>query len=456
MNFPYILLAILFFGVLIFIHELGHFIVARLCGVRVLEFAIGMGPKLFSVRSKKSGIKYSLRLFPIGGFVSMLGENGMETVQGSNDWEEYNHNEKKRSFFVNENEDVQEQPKKVDPELAKQAYCNQSVWKRLLISFAGPFMNVSLGFVLMLVLVLAQGPNAMGSNTVGAFFVEYSAEESVAGLQKGDNVEALNGFRVRSMADLKALVSENPSEGYSVVVDRLVDGKIETITLNNVPLSQAFLESHFDYSRSEQANLQINDKILKVNNTRVHTADEVSYEIFNQGYKPLTLTVLRGGEKVELTNVMFPTGAEQGVTYGTMDFKLYQEDFKFTTVLKHTFWRSCSTVKMVFDSLGGLFSGRYGVEAVSGPIGITQAITTAAKSDWKNVLSLLVMISINLGVMNLLPLPALDGGHIMIYLIEVVRRKPLKPEVEGIINFVGLAVLLGLAIIISIKDVISL
>ena len=99
---------------------------------------------------------------------------------------------------------------------------------------------------------------------------------------------------------------------------------------------------------------------------------------------------------------------------------------------------------------------RYGIEAVSGPVGITEVITDAARSSGLDVLNLLIVISINLGVMNLLPLPALDGGHILLYLVEAVRRKPLKPEVEGIINFVGLALLLGLAVIITIKDVIAL
>ena len=120
------------------------------------------------------------------------------------------------------------------------------------------------------------------------------------------------------------------------------------------------------------------------------------------------------------------------------------------------FWRSCSAVKMVFDSISGLLTGRYGIEAVSGPIGITEVITDAAKSSGLDVLNLLIVISINLGVMNLLPLPALDGGHILLYIIEAIRRKPLKPEIEGVINFIGLILLLGLAVIIAIKDVIAL
>jgi regulator of sigma E protease len=115
-----------------------------------------------------------------------------------------------------------------------------------------------------------------------------------------------------------------------------------------------------------------------------------------------------------------------------------------------------STVKMVYDSIFGIFSGRYGVEAVSGPVGITKTISDLAQTGWLNIFHLFIIISINLGIMNLLPIPGLDGGHILMYLIEVVRRKPIKRELEGIINFIGLALLLALALVITIKDIISL
>ena len=191
----------------------------------------------------------------------------------------------------------------------------------------------------------------------------------------------------------------------------------------------------------------------------MHTYHELSYEIMNQGYKPITFTVERNGERVVLENVQIPQipDEQSGTIFGQMDFKVYaEESFGPITVLKHTWWRSVSTVKMVFDSIGGLFSGRYGVEAVSGPIGITKTITDVAKTGLPNLIYLITVISINLGVMNLLPIPGLDGGHLMLYAIEIVRRKPVKKEVEGMINFIGLAFILLLAVLIMIKDVIAL
>ena len=445
----YILLAILIFGVLIFIHELGHFLVARACGVEILEFAIGMGPKLLSWTSKKTGTKYALRLFPIGGFVSMLGENGMEAVQGSSD-------APTADLLINTEEPETEAPTP-DPERAKRAYCNQSVWKRILISIAGPAMNVILGFVLMLVMVLASGEAAIGTTDIAGFYVEYFAEQSAFGLEKGDNVIALDGVEIRSIAQMKELIAQKESATFSLTLRRLVENEVVELTLEEVSLTEDLLNASFRASLSEQSGLQINDRVIKVNKTRVHTYNELAYEIMNQGYKPLTLTVLRNGEETVLENVIVPTYTESGVTFGDLDFMVFREkSFDLPTILKHTWFRSVSTVKMVFDSLAGLFSTRYGIEAVSGPIGITKTISDVAKMGWLNVLYLVTVISINLGVMNLLPVPALDGGHLLLYVIELIRRKPVKPEVESVINFIGLVLILALAVIISIKDIITL
>ncbi len=467
MGFLYILLALFIFGVLIFIHELGHFIAARLCGVEILEFAIGMGPKLISWRSKKTGTRYSLRLFPIGGYVSMLGENGMEAVQGSSDMDDEADAARaeklsEHDFLINETDEdtaASEAPLPLDPERAKHAYCNQNVWKRIAISIAGPLMNVVLGFLLMLVMVLASGENAIGGTQIAGFYVTYSAQDSYGGLQNGDYIQSLDGIDIHAFSQIKEAVAAKNGQTFQITVLRLnEDGTdVLTLTLENVVLHTDLLDTAFTSSLSEQSGLQIYDEVIKVNGTSVHTYNELAYEIMNQGYKPLRLTVLRNGEKVVLENVLVPSYVDSGVTFGDLDFKVWREaEYNFATVLKHTWFRSVSTVKMVFDSLGGLFSGRYGVEAVSGPVGITKTISDAAKTGMLNVLYLITVISINLGVMNLLPFPALDGGHLLLYVVEIFRRKPVKPEVESIINFVGLIILLGLAVIIAIKDIIAL
>ena len=464
MNFLYILLALFVFGVLIFIHELGHFIAARLCGVKILEFAIGMGPKILSHKSKKSGTRYALRLFPIGGFVSMLGENGMEAVQGESQEENEEAAQKEQVSLINDvagdtesKSDGEEEIPSLPPELAKQAYCNQSVWKRMLISIAGPLMNIVLGFLLMLVIVLMAGHSALGTTRVAAFHVQYTATEAAQGLEPGDYIIEINGVQTISYDFFEETVRIAKGKPIKITVERQSEDKTDSELLQlEVSLTEADLKS-FRGSNSEMAGLQIHDEIVKVNSVNVHTSNELYYEVSNQGYKAVQLTVLRGGETVVLDNVLFPSYENSGAVFGNVDFRIWREEsFDFPTVMKHTFFRSLSTVKMVFDSLFGLFSGRYGVEAVSGPIGITKVIGDAAQYGLTTVLNMVVVISINLGVMNLLPLPALDGGHILIYLIELIRRKPLKKEVEAIINFVGLVLLLSLAVLIAFKDVFTL
>lgn len=355
--FFYLILIALVFGVLVFIHEFGHFITARLCGVSVKEFAVGMGPKLVSWKSKKYETQYALRLFPIGGFVSMEGED-------------------------DESDD-------------ENAFCNKSIWRRMLIVLAGPMMNLLLGFVLMTVLVFMQGTLA------------------------------------------------------STVVAEFQEG-----------------------ATSNQA-LQVGDEIIEVDGTRVHTGNEMVYEIMNQGYEPIDLVVIRDGETITLEDVTFPTMEDSGVTFGDYDFVPYAEETNLPNLCKHAFWRSVSNVKMVYDSLFGLISGRYGMDAVSGPVGVAEVVGDAAKVGLTNFLFIVSVLSVNLGVFNLIPFPALDGGRFLFLVIEggfqtffkkLIRRdgevytrfmKRLR-AIESYINFVGLILLFGLMIFVTVKDILNL
>lgn len=471
MSIPYILLALLIFGFLIFIHELGHFLAARACGVGILEFSIGMGPKILSKKSKKSGTLYSLRLFPIGGYVSMLGENGMEAVQGDNGEKKTSKKDEDRDFLINSTtedpeEGIKADAESMDPEFAKHAYCNQSVWKRILISIAGPAMNVLLGFVLMFAIVWASGINSVGTTKVGGFYVQYTAETEENGFASGDYITYVKdsasdskAVNIHSLEMLKSIVEKSETGVFEIGVLRTDEnGVVVEAVLKDIPLTVEDLSTDLRQSISAEQ-LQIGDTVKKINSTAVHTHYEMAYEIMNQGYRPLDLTVERDGETIVLEDVQFPTVVDEAsnTAFGDLDFKVYgEENFGVGTILKHAWHRSVSTVKMVYDSLVGLFSGRFGVEAVSGPVGITKTISDVAKTGVLNVIYLVTVISINLGIMNLLPLPALDGGHLLLYLIEIIRRKPVKKEVEGIINFIGLVLLLSLAVIIAIKDIIAL
>jgi len=330
----------LVFGVLIFIHEFGHFITARWCGVGIKEFAIGMGPKLFSWKSKKYDTVYGIRALPIGGFVSMVGED-----EASDD---------------------------------DSAFCNKPIWKRMAIVLAGPVMNLLLGFLLMTILVFSQ--NALASTTIAEF-------------------------------------TEN-----------------------------AVSNQH----------LQVGDKIVAVEGIPVFTGNDAAYEIMNQGYEPVDITVIRNGERITIEGITFANFEEAGVTFGDFDFKFYSEPKNPLTLAKHAFWRSLSTVKMVVDSVVSLVTGRYGFEAVSGPVGVAEAVGDAVKNGVANFVYLVTVLSVNLGVFNLIPFPALDGGRFLFLIIEAIRRKPIKKEVEGYINFIGISILFALMIFIMGKDIIQI
>ena len=336
----YFLLIVLVFGVLIFIHEFGHFMAARLCGVAVKEFAVGMGPTIFSWKSKKYDTKYGLRLFPIGGFVSMVGED----------------------------EESEEE----------NAFCNKKVWKRIVIVLAGPIMNLLLGFLLMTVIVFSQGN--LASTTIAKF------EEGAVSSQ----------------------------------------------------------------------NLQVGDEIVKVDGTRVHTGNDMVYEIMNQGYEPIDIEVIRNGEKLLIEDVSFLTLEDSGVTFGNYDFIPYAEESTLPNLIKHAYFRSVSTVKMVYDSLFGLLSGRFGMESVSGPVGVAEVVGDAAKMGLLNFLYIVTVLSINLGVFNLIPFPALDGGRLLFLVIEGIRRKPINRNVESYINFVGIMILFAFMIFVTVKDIFKL
>ena len=208
---------------------------------------------------------------------------------------------------------------------------------------------------------------------------------------------------------------------------------------------------------SVQSGLQPGDRILEVDGHSVHIYSQMSYEIMRRGVEPINLTVERDGKTVVLQNVEFPVTEEKGTKFGSLDFRVYTLEKTVGNVFKESYYQAGNTIKMIWESLFDLIRGRYGIEAVSGPVGAAQALVeTGTKYGFMDFLYLVVVISMNLGVMNLLPLPALDGGRLIFLIIEALRRKPLKMEIEGYINFAGLVVLLLFSAFIILKDVVNL
>ena len=338
-----IIIAILVFSFLVLIHELGHYIFARIFKVTITEFSIGMGPKLVWYDSKKTGIRYALSAVPFGGYVAMVGEDGESD----------------------------------DPN----AFNKKPAWQRLIITVAGATVNIVAGIIAIIILASITD---FGNTTVAGF----------------------------------------PETGYEI--------------------------------STQDSGLMLGDEIIKIDGKKVRYLDELSYEIMRKGHEPVDVTVIRDGEEMLLPNVVFPTDSQQGQVFGMMDFQVYGIDKTVGSVLGYSMSKSALIVRMCWESILDLITGRYTVAAVSGPIGIGEVIGEAANQGPGPLLSIVALISINLGVMNLLPIPALDGGRTVMILVEMIIRKKLPANIEATINAVGLAVLLGLSAIIMVKDVIGL
>lgn len=331
---------IIIFCVIIAIHEFGHFISAKIFGITVFEFAIGMGPKIFSF--EKGGTKYSLRLLPIGGYCSMDGEDGES---------------------VNPN-----------------AFCNKSVWKRFVVLVAGATMNVVLGFAIF--------------------------------------------------AGMFSFLPQQPSNVVGEVIE-----------------SSAFSE----------AGILPDDKIVKMESEKfssgIRTYNDISFFIFQNQDAETKITVKRNGEKY-IFNVTPKYDLESGRKLFGFKPAVYQKNL--FSILYLSFWQSVFVVKVVLISFWQLITGTVPITSLSGPVGIINEINTAAKTSVFSVLNLASLISINLGVVNLFPFPALDGGRILFLIIEKIRRKPLSQNQEGIIHMIGFAILMLVAVFITFSDITKL
>lgn len=325
------IVAILVFGLLVFFHELGHFSVAKLFGIRVHEFAIGMGPKL--VYTKKHGTTYSLRVFPIGGFVRMEGED--------------------------ENSDSED------------SFGKKSVSQRIGVILAGPLMNFILGFLCFFIIFFYLG---VPSTTIGNIIPQSPAE--LYGLQTHDKILEIDGEMIESWDQLVSMIVA--SQGSPIQITYQREGLVVTQTMTP--------------------------------------------EIDEASGRPMIGIV---------------PGIEKSVT-GAMSNGLSQTRLIFTEILRF---------------LQQLIRGQADTSDVAGPVGIISLVGQASRSGWIDVVGLAGLISINLGIMNLLPIPALDGSRIIFLVLEAMRGKPVDPEKEAMVHMVGITLLMLLMIVITYKDI---
>ena len=347
----YIILAIFAFGILIFVHELGHFLAAKACGVKVTEFAIGMGPQLLKKKGKET--VYSLRALPVGGFCAMEGE-----------------------------EEASEDPR---------AFNNQSVIRRILILVAGSAMNFLLGFVLLVILYAPSG--GFSSPVIAGFFPDCPYEGT---LQTGDEIYRINGERIYFTANFSEFAALDP------------DGDLD-------------------------------------------------------------LEIVRGGKHIRVPGyhmVPLEYTNENGVVERKFGIYFSVEPATAGSTLKYSFLNCLDFVRMVRRGLAQLFTGRAALTDMTGVVGIVDIINETGQSaenvsqGMENVTYLIAFIAVNLSVMNMLPIPALDGGHILTLLLsriyEMIRGKKPDPRIEGYIHYVGLILLLGLMALVFYNDIVRI
>lgn len=405
---------IILLGVLILIHEAGHMLVAKKCKVKVNEFSIGFGPVIWKKQGKET--KYTIRLVPLGGFCSMEGEDEKSDEEGS--------------------------------------FSKASIPKRLAIVVSGAVVNIVFGLLIFFILMSSTGNYI--SNTVESVIDGYAAQE--IGLESGDKIIEADGKKIRSKYDLDE-ITKNIKDNKQIALKIERNGEIKEYKTNLTEITTKTTGIYLDEkckvitvekeSAAERQGVKANDKIIKINNEDVNENPEKVAQIIQQkGIGTVLLTVQRGEEtiNIELTPDHIST------YYLGVNLKQAED-----TLINHIIYGAEETkifCLSIVDNLKQLFTGKVGLDQMMGPVGIAE--TVAKTNGFQEFIYLLALISLSLGVTNLLPIPALDGGKILILIIEAIRRKPMKQETEINIQLLGFSFLIVLSLYVAYNDVLRI
>ncbi len=421
-----VVIALLVLSVIIIIHELGHFLLAKANGIGVTEFAVGMGPRI--VQHKKGETVYCIKLLPFGGSCMMVGED-----------------------------------EEIDDE---KAFNKKSVWARISVIAAGPIFNFILAFVMAVIITANIGYDPCVIAKVDEGSVAYAA-----GLRAGDEIISINGDRVHFGRDYSLYELVYPDKTLELVYMR--DGQENTASVTpryvekdnyqvGVSISNLVVAEVVEGRPAALAGIMKDDVIQKINGTTMENAEQAVATINNSNGEALTFTVLRNGQTVDVTvqpAVVHVTGYETGISINYGRVKANALDTVVLSFCEVKYW-----IDTVFESLGMMIRGEVSKDDVAGPVGVVNMIGSVveeSKDDgafyvFLNLFNMILMLSANLGVMNLLPLPALDGGRLVFLVIEAVRGKPIDREKEGMVHFVGIILLMILMVFITFNDIINL
>ncbi len=345
-----IILLILILGLIIFIHELGHFFWAKKFGVHIYEFSLGMGPVLYSKKGK-DGIAYNLRAIPIGGFVAMAGE-------------------------VYEDDDQNEIPK-------EKFMCNKKWYQRIIILVAGVFNNFLSAFIILFFVSLIWGGTIL-MPTIDK--VEEGLPMAQAGIKKGDVIKEINGYNVNTWDTAQIVLYMEDADGIYEFVIEDADGKEKTYDIEPAVVKD--------------------DNGVESKVFGIHVTAEVAENVFDS--------------------------------------------------IKYALVKFGSIVESMVLTISGLFTGKIGLDSLSGPIGMYEVVEVSAAAGLPNIIYLIAFLSINVGFLNILPIPAFDGGRVLFLIIEKIKGSPINSKIENIFHLIGFGLLMLLTIYVAISDIIKL
>ena len=391
------LLVILGISVLVITHELGHFLMGRWLGFTITEFSVGLGPKLFGIKGKRT--EFTLRALPIGGSCRFFGEDG------KNEDKDQKHPE----AFSEDIEAPATEPKHPDPRL----FSSMPAWKRFLVVLAGPLMNILTCVILCFVMLLAYGKTTYGTQFVRVTQVVAGSPAQEAGVEEGDVIVTVNGKGFTDYQSFRKLMNNADPAGMELGVLR--GAQIETTVTEDDRVRQT------DVSVTGGTDITLRFSRLDIDQ--------------------------KTGDK--LMNVKTQWTA----------YSVKEETFNVGTAALQAFPETWETGKMVYESIWMLITREASCRDMTGIVGtvdvvsdvVAEAETTSAATE--TYLFLMALIAVNLGIVNLLPLPALDGGRLMFIIVEMIRRKPVPPEKEGMVHLIGMALLLLLMLALTVSDI---
>ena len=414
---------ILILGITVFVHELGHFMFAKKFGVHVYEFSIGMGPKLFKFKRKNDETDYCIRLLPIGGFVQMAGEE------------------------IEVDEDIPE-----DKRLQ-----SKPAFQRFLIMIAGVTMNFVLAIIILFIIGL--------THTISMDNV-YIDESAIPGLEDGTKIVAVDGHFVNNYDKLALELTCVGDKDFTITVKNKIGKK--NISISPVAVGKSNLVYGIDYGfnvvyeddnfvvkDSKIENLKDGSILTTINGEKINDYTSLLHLLKDSEDNPvLGYTYNDEANEIELTTTELTKDELTGYNYG---FYLKGKPRKgFLAALKYAFVKFFSTIEQMIFTVYYLIIGRLSAKLLSGPVGIYNVVSVYSKTGLTSIMNLLALICINVGFINILPLPAFDGGHVLFIVIEKIKGSRVNPKVENIIHTIGFILLLILMVLVTYNDIVKL